>query len=120
MDVFHALADPRRRMMVEMLAKKGQLSAGEICGRFDITAQAVSQHLRILRESGLLAVEKRAQRRIYRINREAILELDRWARETARLWDGRFDALERVLEEEKNGGARKVKLWQRQTRARGN
>jgi DNA-binding transcriptional ArsR family regulator len=120
MDLFFALSDPRRRMIVEMLANNGQLTAGEICKQFDITAQAVSQHLRILRESGLLLMQKHAQQHIYQINTDSILELDRWATETTRLWNGRFDALEKVLKEEKANDAKKVNLWQRKTKAKKN
>ena len=61
-------------------------------------------------------MEKHAQQRIYRINTESILELDRWARETAAMWDKRFDALEKVLKEEKNHDAKKVILWQKKTK----
>ena len=117
MDAFYALADPKRRMIVELLAKNGELAAGDIYKNFEITAQAVSQHLGILRESGLLLMEKRGQQHIYRINRESILELDGWARETARLWDARLDALEKVLKEEKNNNAKKVILWQKQAKS---
>ncbi len=118
MDLFSALADPRRRTIVELIASKGELTAGEICKSFDITPQAISQHLNVLRESGLLKVEKLAQRRIYSIDPGPILELDRWARETTRQWDERFDALDRVLKEEKNKNAKKMILWQRHSKAK--
>ncbi len=102
MDIFFAISDPRRREIVRLVAERGQLSAGDICKEFDITAQAVSQHLRVLRECGLLLVEKSAQKRIYHINTEPILELDKWARETASLWDKRFNQLDEVLDRQKN------------------
>ncbi|MDE1866029.1 MAG: helix-turn-helix transcriptional regulator [Candidatus Micrarchaeota archaeon] len=114
MDIFFALSEPRRRKMLELLASSGQLPAGEICKRFDITAQAVSQHLKILRDAGLVNVERRAQQRIYSINTAPMLELAQWASQTTKLWDDRFDELERVLENEKKGYIKtKVRIWKR-------
>jgi DNA-binding transcriptional ArsR family regulator len=101
MDIFQALADPTRRQIVELLAQYGQLPATEISDNFPVTPQAISQHLKVLREANLVRVEKRAQQRIYRINPAAMLELEDWSRQLRHLWDQRFDALEQVLLEEK-------------------
>jgi DNA-binding transcriptional ArsR family regulator len=101
MDRFDALADPTRRKIMEILAQSGQLPASDIYKQFETTPQAVSQHLKVLREAKLVRVEKQAQQRIYRINPEAMLELEEWARQLRRLWNDRFDAFEKVLEEEK-------------------
>lgn len=102
MDVFSALADPTRRKIIEMLASHGQLSATEISDNFSVTPPAISQHLKILRETNVVRVEKRAQQRLYQINPTAMQELEDWARKMTRLWNQRFDALEQVLAEEKN------------------
>ena len=101
MDIFQALADPNRRKIIEMLARDGQLSATEISDRFSVSPQAISQHLKVLREARLVQVVKRAQQRIYQVNPEAMLELEAWARQLRQLWDQRFDALDQVLEVEK-------------------
>ena len=101
MDIFQALADPTRRTIIEMLARDGHLSATQISDRFSISPQAISQHLKVLREVKLVRVEKRAQQRIYQVNPEAMHELEGWARQLRQLWDQRFDALDRVLEMEK-------------------
>jgi DNA-binding transcriptional ArsR family regulator len=101
MDTFSALSDPTRRSILEMLAKEGRLSASEIGAQFPISPPAVSQHLKVLRQANLVMVEKQAQQRIYRINPDAMLELEDWARQLRELWGRRFDALERVLEVEK-------------------
>ncbi len=101
MDVFSALADPTRRSILEMLAGEGRLSASEIGERFPVSAPAISQHLKVLREANLVRVERRAQQRIYEINPEAMLEMEQWARNLRALLDERFDALDRVLEEQK-------------------
>ncbi len=101
MDPFFALAEPTRRSIVEMLARQGRLSASDIAGRFSVSAPAISQHLKVLREAKLVRVEKRGQQRIYQLNPQAMLELEDWARQTRELWDEQFDALDRVLEAEK-------------------
>lgn len=101
MDKFSALSDPTRRSILEMLAREGQLASTEISDRFPISAPAISQHLRVMREAKLVRVEKRAQQRIYMLNPETILELEGWARQLRQLWNERFDALEKVLEVEK-------------------
>jgi len=101
MDKFHALADPTRRKIMESLARYGQLSATEISNQFTVSPQAISQHLKVLREAKLVQVEKRAQQRIYRINPEAMQELEEWARKVRQLWAKRFDAIDQVLQAEK-------------------
>lgn len=108
MDMFSALADPTRRSILEMLANAGELSATEISDAFSVTPQAISQHLKVLRQAELVQVEKRAQQRIYRINPNAMLELEDWTTRLRQLWEQRFDAFEQVLqaekEKERNGG----------------
>ncbi len=101
MDVFYALAEPRRRKIVELLATNGQLSAGDICSRFDITAQAVSQHLRVLLDAGLVSMKKNAQRRIYRLEEGSMDELEEWTRKIEKRWNSRLDRLDAVLKREK-------------------
>ena len=101
MDKFYALAEPTRRKILEMLAEEGQLSATEISGRFDVSASAISQHLKVLRVAGLVQMEKRAQQRLYRINPDAMLEVADWARHTTQVWRQRLDAFDAVLKAEK-------------------
>jgi len=101
MDVFEALAAPTRREIIEMLASKGRLSATDIYDRFDASPPAISQHLKILREAKLVRVERQGQLRIYQIDPEGMDEIDQWTQRMTRLWNKRFDALERVLQAEK-------------------
>jgi len=108
MDMFYALAEPRRRRIIELLAHNGQLSATQIYRKFDVTAQAVSQHLGVLLDAKLVRMEKRAQQHIYRLNTESISEVEEWAREMEALWNKRFDRLDDVLEEQK-GSMLKIK-----------
>ena|SRR5579884_2439782 len=101
MDMFSALAEPNRRGIVELLSIKGQLSATEISDKFKVTPQAVSQHLKVLREAELVQVEKRAQQRIYQLNPDKVDELESWIKKLRQRWEERFDALDKVLEREK-------------------
>jgi len=100
MDAFSVLAEPRRRKVVEILAHRGELSASEICDEFEVTPQAISQHLRVLREANVIQMEKRAQRRVYAFNPQSMNQIQVWAAEMAKMWNSRFDRLDRALNEE--------------------
>ena len=101
MDVFEALAAPTRREIVEMLASKGRLSATDIYERFDASPSAISQHLKVLREAKLVHVERQGQLRIYQIDPKGMDEIDAWTQRMTRLWNKKFDALDKVLQVEK-------------------
>ncbi len=101
MDVFQALAEPNRRNIVELLARRGQLPATSISDNFKITPQAISQHLKVLRDAKVIQVEKKAQMRLYKINPKKIHELDEWVKKMTKLWDARFERLDKILELEK-------------------
>ncbi len=100
MDEFAAIADPTRRKIIELLALQGQLSATQIADHFSISAQAISQHLKVLRDAKILHMEKRAQQRLYRIQPDRMKEIENWAHSIAHLWHERFDAIAALLEEE--------------------
>ncbi len=101
MDVFQALSQPHRRSIVELLAKKGQLTSTDISNEFQISAPAISQHLKVLREAKLIQMEKKAQQRLYRISPDAMHNLQQWIEKMTGLWDDRFEGLDKVLEVEK-------------------
>ena len=101
MDEFAALADPTRREIIELLAKRGRLSASEIADQFSVTPQAISQHLKILREARLVQMEKQAQQRIYQVNLEAVQKLETWTQQITQLWQERYSSLKKLLEEKK-------------------
>jgi DNA-binding transcriptional ArsR family regulator len=82
---FAALADPTRQRIIELLATR-EHGAGELARRFDMTAPAVSQHLRLLREAGLVRVRREAQRRIYTLDPSGLAELDAWLARFRHLW----------------------------------
>jgi len=101
MDVFVALADPTRRTILELLATNGELSATAIYEKFSVSPQAISQHLKVLREAHLVEMEKHAQKHLYRLNPQTLSQFEAWVTQTKQRWSERFDALDAVLEHEK-------------------
>mgnify|MGYP001181031868 FL=1 len=96
-DLFSAVADPTRRRILELLAGRGQMSATEISDHFPVSAQAVSQHLKVLLQANLVSVERRAQQRLYRLNPDAIAELEQWTAGLRERWSRRLDRLDLAL-----------------------
>ncbi len=99
MHAIAALADPTRRRIVDLLSH-GESSAGDLARRFAITQPAVSQHLRALREAGLVRVRQDAQRRIYSLDGRGFAEIDAWLAKYRAFWTKQLDALERALSAE--------------------
>ncbi|GJL49761.1 MAG: transcriptional regulator [Nitrospirales bacterium] len=97
MDRFAAVAEPNRRRMIELIAANGEMASTDISNEFDISAPAVSQHLKVLREAELVKMEKRAQQRIYSINPEGVDEMWEWLNQMRQFWNERFDALDALL-----------------------
>ena len=99
MDTFVAMADPTRRRIVEALCA-GERPFGELARQFDMSAPAVSQHLKVLREAGVVSVRKHAQRRIYRLDEAGLREMSDWLGRVQGFWAARLDQLEQALREE--------------------
>ena len=91
-----AIAAPRRREILS-LVRDGELSAGEIAAHFDVSRPAVSQHLTVLKEAGLVSERRNGTRRLYRARPEGLVELKQFLEE---FWDVRLDALKREAERE--------------------
>ncbi len=106
MDAFHAMAEPRRRKVVEILAHRGQLSATQICDEFDVTPQAISQHLKVLREAKVIQMERKAQQRIYAFNPKSMFEIEKWAASMTEMWNSRLDRLDKALKDDEVSTAR--------------
>ena len=96
MHAFEILADPVRRRIVELLAG-GELTSGQIVAviavEFGISQPAVSQHLRVLRDSGFASVRAEGARRLYSVETRALRDVDAWLERFRRLWDQPLDAL---------------------------
>ncbi len=80
-----ALSDPTRRRIIELLAKE-EYTAGEIVAEFDLSPPAISQHLKLLRDAGLVVVRVEGQRRVYAVNPQGFAELDAWLHRMHGLW----------------------------------
>jgi len=111
MHAFDVLGDPVRRRVLELLAD-GQRSAGEITSiiqdEFGISQPGVSQHLRVLRESGFTSVRPVGARRLYAVDPKHLREVDVWLEQFRRLWQESYERLDEVLskmkkEEKKHG-----------------
>jgi len=92
----NVLADPTRQRIVEMLAT-GSMSSGDIARRFDVSAPAISQHLRTLRDAKLVRVRAEAQKRFYELDPEGVGELANWIARIRGFWSEKLDVLEEEL-----------------------
>ena len=102
-----ALADPNRRRIVEMLAAERELAAGEIGTAFDISAPAISQHLKVLKEANIVTVRVEGQRRIYALDPTGFTEIDQWLSSVRRFWIPKLDELERQMQRHKDEQTKK-------------
>ncbi|HET6213156.1 MAG TPA: metalloregulator ArsR/SmtB family transcription factor [Micromonosporaceae bacterium] len=90
---FEALADPTRRRIIELLAG-GERTAGDLADQFPVSRPAVSRHLRVLRECGLVRYRGDAQRRLYTLDPTPLAAVDAWLARYRGFWTQRLDALE--------------------------
>ena len=93
---FDVLAEPNRRRILD-LVREGERPVNELVDQLELSQPAVSKHLRVLREAGLVEVRTDAQRRLYRVNPGPLRDLDAWLAPYRRMWSGRLDDLERHL-----------------------
>lgn len=98
MDLFTILAEPNRRAILDLL-RLGDRPAGELVEELDIAQPTVSKHLKVLRDAGLVDMRVDANRRIYRLQPDALAEVDAWLAPYRQLWSARLDALERYLDQ---------------------
>ncbi len=94
---FEVLVEPRRRQVLELL-RRGERPVGDLVAALDLSQPAVSKHLRILREAGMVAVRVDGQRRLYRIRPEGLRPLDSWLRPYRALWERKLDLLGKHLD----------------------
>jgi DNA-binding transcriptional ArsR family regulator len=97
-DAFNAVAEPRRRQIVDLLAG-GERPVNDLVEALGIAQPQVSKHLRVLREVGVVAVREDGRQRLYRLNGSALKPIHDWVKNYERLWSERFDQLDAVLEE---------------------
>jgi DNA-binding transcriptional ArsR family regulator len=95
--VFEIVAEPNRRRILDLIGES-ERSVGQLVERLELSQPAVSKHLRILREAGLVDVRGDAQRRLYSVRPGPLRAIDEWLAPYRRMWAGRLDDLERHLE----------------------
>jgi DNA-binding transcriptional ArsR family regulator len=96
-DVFYVIADPTRRRLLDLL-DGGDQSVNSLARKFDVTVSAVSQHLRLLRQVGLVTVQRSGRERWYRLNAEPLRQVAEWVGHYQRFWQAKLDALGEHLE----------------------
>jgi DNA-binding transcriptional ArsR family regulator len=94
--IYDIIADPTRRRILDLLREQPR-AVGDLVNVLDISQPGVSKQLRVLREAGLVRVEKDAQRRVYTLQPEPLAEVDEWLASYRLLWEGRFDRLDAYL-----------------------
>jgi DNA-binding transcriptional ArsR family regulator len=97
LDVFHAIADANRRALLDVVASE-ESSVGELAKAVGLSYSAVSQHLAILRDSGLVRRRKRGRHRLYRLDPAPLHDVHAWASRYERFWRGRLQRLRSILE----------------------
>jgi DNA-binding transcriptional ArsR family regulator len=100
---FEVLAEPHRRSILDLL-RESERSVTDLVGVLDVSQPAVSKHLRVLREAGLVTARSDAQRRLYRLRPEPLRAIDEWLEPYRQLWAASLDALERHLDSMPDGG----------------
>jgi DNA-binding transcriptional ArsR family regulator len=97
-DAFNAVAEPRRRQILDVLAD-GELPVNDVVQLLGLSQPQVSKHLRVLREVGAVDVREDGRQRFYRLNGEALRPIHDWVKAYEQTWSDRFDLLDGVLEE---------------------
>jgi DNA-binding transcriptional ArsR family regulator len=95
-DALQVLAEPNRRRILELL-RTGERGVGELVANLELTQPAVSKHLKVLKQAGLVDARAVAQRHLYRVRTEPLVELDAWLEPYRAMWTDRLDRLERHL-----------------------
>lgn len=98
-DIFQAIADPTRREIIDLLAEQS-LPVNGVAENFDISRPAISKHIKILNECGLVVIRKEGRKRYCRSDPRKLKEVAEWANRYRKFWNKRLDALEALLSEE--------------------
>lgn len=104
-DVFQAIADPTRRAIIMLVASQS-MTAGAIASNFDTARPTISKHLQVLTECELLLQEQKGREIYYHFNPQKMKEVDKWIEPLRKMWEGRFNRLDNLLQKikkEKNG-----------------
>ena len=97
-DAFNAVAEPRRREILDLLAQ-GERPVNDLVALLGVAQPVVSKHLRVLREVGLVEVRDQGRQRMYRLNGEPLKPIHDWVKNYEQAWNDRFDVLDELLDE---------------------
>ncbi len=95
-DVFQAIADPTRRQIIGLLSKEA-MNLNAIADHFDVTRPAISNHIRILNECGIIAIDQVGRERYCKIQPKNLKEVSTWINQFESLWEARIDSFEKYL-----------------------
>ncbi|HWB13235.1 MAG TPA: metalloregulator ArsR/SmtB family transcription factor [Pirellulales bacterium] len=97
-DVFNAIAEPRRRQILELLARRGALTVGALVLTLGLPQPAVSKHLGVLRKVGVVAVKKQGKERVYSLQAEKLKTVHDWVKAFENLWSHQLDRIKQIAE----------------------
>jgi DNA-binding transcriptional ArsR family regulator len=98
-DVFNAIAEPRRRQIVDLLALGAERDVTDLVLRLGLPQPAVSKHLGVLRKVGVVSVQRAGQRRLYRLNPQELKPVHDWIQNFERFWTGHLDSIKEAAEQ---------------------
>ena len=98
-DVFNAIAEPRRRQIVELLARRGALDVGTLVVMMELPQSSVSKHLGVLRKVGVVAVIKQGKQRVYNLEAEKLKTVHDWVKAFEELWSHQLDRIKQRAEQ---------------------
>jgi DNA-binding transcriptional ArsR family regulator len=107
-DVFHAIADPTRREIINLIAARS-LNLNAIAGNFDVSRPAISQHIKVLVECGLVVISQQGRERFCEARLERLSEIAAWVEPYKKFWNARMDKLGFLLDELESKPRRKPK-----------
>lgn len=97
-DVFNAIAEPRRRQIIELLARRGALAVGALVVTLGLPQPAVSKHLGVLRKVGIVSVTRQGQQRLYQLEAKELKAVHDWAKKLERHWSHQLDRMKERAE----------------------
>jgi DNA-binding transcriptional ArsR family regulator len=100
-DVYQAIADPTRRAIINMIASQPH-NVNAIAEKFDVSRQAISLHIQILTDCGLLAIRKQGRDRVCEARLDQLAEVSQWVDQYKKHWESKLDAMEKYIEQLKN------------------
>jgi len=112
-DVFQAIADPTRRQIINLIAQKS-MNLNTIADNFDISRPAISQHIKILTECGMIVIRQQGRERFCEAKLETLSEVSNWVDQYRQYWNVKFDSLEKYLSkvQSQKKSIKKIVVWQ--------